>query len=161
MKCRRKKNFLFFCGIIIFLLTPLVSYAYGLETGFGKIILENVPIGINYSMRDNAKFPLTIKNTGDKKVTLKIEVLIPQKDEIQKGYEAIPETNWIKLEKEEFVIPAKGEAETDVVISIPDEKKYLGKKFHAFIWSRTVEDNLGVGIKSKLLINTKETKKEL
>jgi hypothetical protein len=58
-------------GIVIALLIngvvyPHLSYAYGLRTGFGKVILENVPIGAEYSMRRNAQFPLIIENNSDR-----------------------------------------------------------------------------------------------
>lgn len=118
-------------------------------------MLNDIPAGVEYSMRRDAKFPLVIENNSDNTVELRIEVLIPQTNEIQKGYEPIPGAGWIKIEKDSFTIEPNGKAETDVIISIPDKKEYRGRKFHVFISSYTVGQSLGIGIKSKLLFSIK------
>ena len=138
------------------LLYPHPSQAYGLRTGFGKVALENVPMGVEYSMRKDSKFPLVIENNSDSVVDVKIEILVPEGDEVQEGYEPIPSADWIKLEKGSFTIEPNGKAETDVVISIPNKEEYRGRKFHVFIWSHTIGESLGIGIKSKLLFSVGE-----
>jgi len=110
-------------------------------------------------MRKDAKFPLVIKNESDKQIELKLEVLIPEENEVQDGYEAIPDAGWITLEKDSFIVEPGGEAETDVIISVPNNKEYLGRRFHVFIWSHTIGESLGIGIKSKLLFHTEEAEK--
>lgn len=132
---------------------PSQSEAYGLRTGFGKVILENVPMDTEYSMRRDSKFPLVIENNSDSAVEIKVEVLAPEGNEVQKGYEPIPSTEWVKLEKDSFKIDPGASAETDVVIRIPYKEEYQGRKFHVFIWSHTVGESLGIGIRSKLLFS--------
>lgn len=133
-------------------------YADGLRTGFGKVILEDIPMGRTYSMRKDAKFPLRIKNESDRTVNLKVEVLVPDESDVQQGYEPIPETRWISLEKNQFVIGPNDTAETDVLIDIPNDSKYSGRKFHVFIMSYTTGESLGIGLKSKLLFSVGEAK---
>lgn len=144
--------------LAICVLHSSLSYAYGLKTGFGKVILENVPLGETYSMRKDSNFPLIVKNESPGQIKLKLEVLIPEESEVQEGYEAIPDKGWITLEKDMFTVEPGGEAETDVVIRVPDDEEYLGRKFHVFIWSHTIEESLGIGIKSKLLFKVTEEK---
>lgn len=141
------------------LLYPNLAHAYGLKTEFGKVVLNDIPVGVEYSMSKDSKFPLVIENNSDNEVELKIEVLVPQADEVQKGYEPIPDAGWIKLEKNSFIIKPNGKAQTDVIISIPDKKEYRGRKFHVFISSRTVGQSLGIGIKSKLLFSVEAAAK--
>lgn len=141
------------------LLCPQAAHAYGLRTGFGKVALENVPMGVEYSMRKDSKFPLVLENNSDSVVEVRIEVLVPQGDEVQQGYEPIPSTDWIRLEKNSFTIEPNGKAETDVIINIPNKEKYAGRKFHVFIWSHTVGESLGIGIRSKLLFSVENTAK--
>ena len=143
-------------AITIGILCPRLSYAYGLRTGFGKVILEDVPMNTEYSMRQDAQFPLVIENNSGKEIELQLEVLAPQKDEIQEGYEAIPDTGWIRLEQDSFVVEPYGKAETDVIILVPYNEEFLEKKFHVFIWSHTIGESLGIGLKSKLLITIAE-----
>lgn len=144
--------------LVIGMLCPHLCYGYGLRTGFGKVILENVPMGKVYSMRRDSEFPLVIKNESDRRLELKLEVLVPEQNEVQEGYEAIPEVSWVTLEKDSFTIEPGGEAETDVFIHIPYDERYLGRRFHVFIWSHTIGESVGIGIKSKLLFKIEEAK---
>ncbi|MFC1624618.1 hypothetical protein ACFL28_04830 [Candidatus Omnitrophota bacterium] len=153
IKVFKKTRFIVTMFLVVWILCPVPSYADGLRTGFGKVILENVPKGKEYSMRRDSKFPLIIENESDRTVELKIEVLVPEGEEIQEGYEAIPDADWITLEKEIFIIGPRAEAETDVMIHVPDDDDYLGRRFHVFIWSYTIGEAIGLGIKSKLLFN--------
>ena len=94
-------------------------------------------------------------------VLLKMELLFPEASELKEGFEAIPDLGWIKLDKAEFTGIKPGEAATtDVIISIPDDRQYQGKKYQVFIWSHTVGRSIGVGLKSKLLISIIEEAKE-
>lgn len=140
----------FISFLIIFSLMQF-SFAGGLTTGFGEVLVENLSLGKAYSMKKEAKFPLIITNTSNQKVDLKIELLLPQEGELKPGFKAIPDFNWIRLEQKEFVIEPNYSAKTDVFINIPNEQQYLGKKYQVFIWSHTVGKAIGVGLKSKLL----------
>jgi len=142
--------------LIVTALYPHTCRADGLRTGFGKVVLENVPIGKAYSMRRDSKFPLVIKNESSKSVNLRLEVLIPKAGEVQTGYEPLPDDKWITLENNNFTVEPNGEAETDVIINIPDDRQYLGRKFHVFILSCTTGESLGIGLKSKLLFSVGE-----
>jgi hypothetical protein len=64
---------------------------------------------------------------------------------------------WVSLAQLNFSnIQPRASAETDVVITIPADAQYKGKKYQVFIWSHTVGRKIGVGLKSKLLITIKE-----
>lgn len=142
-------------GILTVLFISLFSiqsaFAGGLSTAFGQVLVKNLPLGKDYSMETGAKTPLIITNTSNQKVNLKIEVLSPQESELKEDFEPIPDIAWIKLSQKEFVVEPNQSAKTDVIISIPDDKKYLGKKYQVFIWSHTVGRAIGVGLKSRLL----------
>jgi len=145
-------------GLLWYLLGSPEVYAGGLRTPFGKVTLKNIPPGDTYSMRSDAKFPMVIENTSDRKVQLQLDILAPEEEEVQEGYEPIPDVNWIKLEKDSFSLTAGKKAETDVTISVPDDSKYHGRKFHVFIWSHTIGESIGVGLKSKLLFSVANVK---
>lgn len=130
--------------------------AAGLSTGFSEVMLENLELGKVYSTKEVAGLPLAVVNTGDEAVDLKIELLLPQESELKEGFEPIPDLSWVKLEAIEFKgVEPQDAATTDVIISIPDDKKYQGKKYQVFIWSHTVGRMIGVGLKSKLLFTIK------
>lgn len=139
-----------FLLILIFCLSSHL-YAGGLSTTFGEVKLENLKIGEEYSMEETAEFPLVVQNTSDEQLALKVEVLYPKKEELKKGFEPIPDISWISLEKEEFTLKPQEKAKTDVIIKIPNDEKYAGKKYQVYLWSHTVGRSLGVGLKSRLL----------
>lgn len=131
------------------------AQAMGLQTYFARVLIENLNIGGTYSTQKLANLPLSVINTGEDAVNLKVETIIPAEGEIEKGYEPIPDKSWVTVQKDIFMdVTSKEPAITDVIITIPDDEQYLGKKFQAFIWSHTfVEQGIGfgVGLKSKLL----------
>lgn len=138
-------------GILLSFFFAQYAFAGGLSTTFGEVLVENLPLGKTYSMEKEGKLPLIITNTSREKVSLKIEVLSPQEGELKEDFEPIPDIDWIRLSQREFVVDPGRSARTDVVISVPDDKEYLGKKYQVFIWSHTVGRTIGVGLKSKLL----------
>jgi len=140
-----------FCALLCLLCCGTLDAA-GLTTGFSEVSLSDLKIGKSYSTKETAGLPLVVVNTGDEPIDLKVELLLPQPSELKEGFEPIPDLTWIKLEKTEFKdIKPNDAAMTDVVISIPDDARYSGKKYQVFIWSHTVGRRIGVGLKSKLL----------
>lgn len=138
------------------LLASFTVFAAGLSTGFSEVTLENLEIGKSYSTNEVAGLPLAVVNTGDRSIDLRAELLLPEKSELKEGYEAIPDLNWIELKQKEFFkIEPKQTATTDVVIHIPNDKQYKGKKYQVYIWSHTIGMQIGVGLKSRLLLSIK------
>ena len=143
-----------FTAIALCLVFCSSVFASGLSTGFSEVTLENLQTGKTYNTKDVANLPLTVVNTGKEPVDLKIELMMPAAQELKKGYEPIPDLSWIKLDKTQFNgIKPQDSAVCEVVIVIPDDAKYLGKKYQVFIWSHTFGTSVGVGLKSKLLLS--------
>lgn len=148
------------CAAIVFLILCAIclpAYAAGLTTDFSEVLLENLEPGKNYSTNDIADLPLSIVNTGREPVDLKMELLFPQAEELKPGFEPLPDLSWIKLVRPEFTNINPGmAASTDVLIFIPADAKYEGKKYQVFIWSHTIGKAIGVGLKSKLLFTVRK-----
>jgi len=145
--------------IILICITIILAqnaYAAGLSTTFGRVKVDNLSIGQAYSMQDEANTPFKIKNTSDFELEIKIDVLIPKESELIDGYEPIPDTSWIELEENNFILSQKTEASIDIIIDIPNEEEYRGKKYQVYLWSRTLGGAIAVGLKSKLLISIAE-----
>ena len=103
----------------------------GLQTKFSMVTLENLEPGESYNTRELVNLPLVVRNTGDEKATVKVDVKIPQmsKGMAENHYEAIPSTSWIHIQQEELEIDAGGTAGTDVIITVPDDDRYLNKRY--------------------------------
>lgn len=146
------KRLLFYIVFLNLLFTLSSSgYAGGLTTTFGEVKVENLKIGKQYSLEETAEFPLIVQNTSDQEIELKVEVLYPKEKELKKDFAPIPDTSWISLEKDHFILAPGEEAKTDVIINIPDDKEYQGRKYQVYLWSHTIGRSLGVGLKSRLL----------
>ena len=148
-------------AIVFSTVTPL--YAGGLRTTFGEVVMENVKIGESYSTTRMVNMPLKVMNTSNMELKLLMEILKPREEELKEGYEIIPSTDWIKLDKYGYFVKPSEEAISDVVITIPNDEQYMGKKFQAYIWSHTVGGEgfvLAVGLKSRLLIHISSSKEK-
>jgi hypothetical protein len=130
-----------------------ISSASGIRTRFGEITVENLRIDNRYSMRELAGLPLAIENDSDNEIVMQIDVLAPSANELKPGYEAIPDISWIKIEKTMLTIGPHMQGETDVIISIPNESKFEGRRYQVYLWSHTVGEFIGLGLKSRLLFS--------
>lgn len=134
------------------------AYSGGIGTKLGEVWLDNVRYGVQFSLRESLNMPLRITNKSVKPVEMKIEVWInkPGDHDLKEGYGPLPDASWVSLEKEFFPRVEPGaDAETDVLISIPKDKKYLGKKYQFYVWARTTGglSNINVGVMSRFLVS--------
>ena len=142
--------------ILIVIFIPQIAHARaGLSTSWGEVILRNVAIGLSYNTRELLNLPLRVTNTGDMSIDIQVEIIAPGAGSLKDDYEVIPSTGWIKLGQEYFTIAPKENAVTDVIISIPDDEKYLGKKYQFHIYSHSTGSVgfMGLGLMSRVLLN--------
>ncbi|MFH1784293.1 MAG: hypothetical protein ABH868_05305 [bacterium] len=127
----------------------------GLSTSWGEVILRNVAIGQSYNTRELLNLPLRVTNNGDIDLEIQAEILAPSEVSLKDDYEVIPSTSWIKLGQEYFNIGPQESAVTDVIITIPDDEKYLGKKYQFHIYTHSVGSIgfMGLGLMSRVLLN--------
>lgn len=127
--------------------------AGGISTPFGKVIIENLTIGKTYSTAKLSDTSLTVKNSSEGNIGLEMEIFKPLQDrELPAGCEPIPDTSWIRLDKYSFNIAPGEEAKTNVIISIPDNEAYRGKKYMVYILSRTTEGSIRMALESALVL---------
>lgn len=153
---------------LIFLTGSAVHAKSGLQTKFGLVTIENLQPGETYNTREVASLPLVIKNTGDEKTQVKIEILSPDPKSpsiVQNGYEPIPDLSWIKLSRDEFPIEVGANEGADVLVTVPNDDKYLGKKYQVDLLTRSVTNKfMAVALRSSLrftVASRRLTKEEL
>ena len=143
---------------------PQSTTAGGLSTQLGEVVVTNLQIGQTYNLRELANLQITVRNTGEDVVNLKMDVLKPETRELRQGAAAIPDISWVTLSQDSFTVGGKQPASSDIIISIPDDPQYLGKKFQVIIWSHTVGDGstfMEVGLKSRIIFTTDTVKADL
>lgn len=110
--------------------------AAGLSSPCASMYLGNLKIGQTYSLQKLLGYPFSVTYKGGSMVDLKIE-LLNETTTTADGYEPLPDFNWIKIEKTNFSLDPGQTAETDIFITIPDDEKYLGKKYMVNIYPQT------------------------
>lgn len=129
--------------------TPLE--AGGLTSGFAKVVVENLQPGRTYRA---SKFfqRIIVINTTDNPAQMTMQLVRPSPSDVDPGYEPVPDVTWGVLEKDRFDVGPWGEAHSDLLITVPYDKKYLGKKYQIHVWTRAEGlTNVAVGLMHKLL----------
>jgi len=133
--------------------------AGGLSTQLGEAVIENLQIGQIYNLNRLANLRLIVTNTSEYNVDLRMDVLLPVGSELKDGSEPVPDTSWVKLSQDTFVLGPNEKASSDIIISIPDDSRYLGKKYQVTIWSHTLGGggggmSLAYGLKTRIFFTT-------
>jgi hypothetical protein len=140
-----------------------VAEAGGLSTQLGEVVIENLQIGQSYDLKQLANLSLIVTNTSDFGVNLKMDILQPDSAELRLGSQQIPDTSWVDLSQDFFTLGAGEQAESKITLSIPEDEKYLGKKYQVNIWSHTLGgENSGMflayGLKTRIIFTTDTVK---
>ncbi len=162
----RRIGFFFALGLILAAVAtiPDTSLAGGLRTQLGEVVIENLQIGQTYNLKDLANLQLIVTNSGEAQVDLQMETLVPDTGELRQGATAIPDLSWIALSQDLFKLEPNQNAISDIIISIPDDVQYLGKKYQVNIWSHTLGGgsvNVAVGLNSRIIFTTDTVKADL
>ncbi|MBU2528464.1 hypothetical protein KKF70_03640 [bacterium] len=137
------------------LLFSSLAFAVNIRTPFVSVSASGVVPGEAYSLKAHGLRTLKIYNKGAEKITVKFSIA---PGGVEKNYEAAPDVKWISFEKNSVDIAAGAFAETDVIINVPDEKKFYGRSFSAVILSAGVGGNISAGLRSKLYFTTVKKK---
>ena len=156
----KMKKSIWFYGLVIVLLMSINlpwANAFGIRTKFGLVVVENLQPGQTYNIRKLVGLPLRVVNASDKQVNIKIDLKKPNPEQeegmVAKHFEPIPDLSWIKLSRDFFVVDPGHAADAEVLVTIPDDDKYLGKRYQVNIHSRTIGKRfINVGLMSKLRI---------
>ena len=127
-----------------------------LSTTLGEILLRNLQPGTTYHLTSMVQLPLTLNYEGDHPITLKLDPVLPDVNEGKAGFEPIPNLNWIGVEPSSFDIQSSSTVYSNVTIALPEDASLRGKKFIAYIWSKSLSKegavSVGVGVKSRILL---------
>lgn len=137
--------------LVCTLLFPAVALAkFGIDPG--KVYIDNLYPGAE------ADVPITIYNQNDYATTFLVRTSQP--DYTETGYEPFPHLDWVSIRPEQVTIDAHKNSEIMVVIIMPEDARYSGKK--AEVWVRFKEQEkpdsgemIQVEIATRLLISTR------
>lgn len=76
-------------------------------------------------------------NEGDGAVEVETSVQAPPGSGLRPGYEPIPDPGWIRVLPARSRLPEGGGMARDIIVSVPDDPRWVGRRFQAVIASRT------------------------
>ena len=135
------------------LLVPATARAgFGIDPG--KVFIDNLYPGAQ------ADVPVTIYNQNTYDATFQVRVRQP--DYTEEGYEPLPYPGWVTITPDSLTIEAGGEEEVLVIIAMPPDADYSGKKCE--VWVTFAEQGssgmVRIEIASRFLITTRIEAKE-
>ena len=147
-----------FLSFFILFIICNIALAGGLSTRFIQAKLKGLTPGETYSVEKKTGQLLIINNTTESKVDIGIKPEIPIAGTLVSGYEPIPDLSWVVIKKSYFKnIGSNKSAKTDILVTIPPGKEYLGKKYQVYIYSHTAgKETMRMGIMSRILIEIEE-----
>lgn len=148
-------------GCVLGLTSP--CSAGGLKCSIGEVVIENLSIGQTHSLEELAALLLTITNTGELPVTVKVEPTIPEGSDLRYGASAIPDLSWASVDRETFVLAPNESERVNMSIRIPDERQLLGQKYQVNFWSHTLPqpgDFVACGLSSRVVFSINPARAE-
>ena len=134
---------------------PLAA-AGGLRCSLGEVVVENLQLGRTYSLKSLANLPLALTNTGDRPVRVAVVSLVPDSGELRLGAEAVPNAAEAWATPETLSIGAGATRTVELMLSIPDDTKRLGRKYEVLFWSHSLAEPgemLAFGLKSRVIFS--------
>ena len=171
MRLRKRNGYALGCQTLtaIALATAIVSCfagaaeSGGLSCSVGEVVIENLKIGQTYSLKALANLPLSVTNTGSKPVTVRVEPLVPALTETKQGAEPIPALSWAKAVPDSFELAPQETKAVEMILSIPEDEAYFGKKFQVNFWSHTLAkagEFLAYGLSSRVIFTVDRVREE-
>ncbi len=119
------KKYRLFTAIALVCL-PTKAFALGITVSPGDYTIDNIKIGQAYDLSKMSK-PLSVHYRGGQQMDVSVSAVPPSMP--KDGYEVIPDTSWVILNRN--IAPAlPGEVvEFNPVIAVPNDERYLGKKY--------------------------------
>ena len=122
--------------VILFCHSQLL--AGGVSLKFANIILENLQPGQVYSMLESKKLPFVVVNKLNSQCEIEAEVSAPSMNDVKDGYEPIPDPSWVNIVPSKFALGPAEEGKGDVLIYVPEDKKYSGRHYQVMLSAKRV-----------------------
>jgi|CXWL01.1.fsa_nt_gi hypothetical protein len=153
---KKKRRLLALTGTLAALGLGLVRTAeakIGLGARFGDVILEGAQPGRTYNLREASKVPFGIENRGDAETEVIVEFARPMKAEMSENYEVVPDLSWFKAMPDRMRIPAKGLGFFDLIMTVPDDPKLVGRHFQVMLNARSNGGLFGVMVTNRIRVS--------
>ncbi len=126
-------------GIVLFVSVVSAREKRSLTSEFSDVILSGLKPGMIYSILKEKNVPYRVFNNSEQEADVEVVVEKPRPSQLKQGYEPIPDVSWVKVVPTRFHLKQGEGTKCDVIISVPDDKKYANRHFQAMLVTQTVE----------------------
>ncbi len=135
----RRKKMIKITGLILIVLSSAVgAWSATLTVNYADLTMEELQPGIPASLLQRTGSALGINNTDTLGDNIYFEVLVPNKNQLKKGYEPIPSVSWLKPERSSAWIKANQTENLDLIVYAHYDPKLFGRKFQAILSAYTL-----------------------
>jgi hypothetical protein len=132
----------------------------GLSVTYADMTLNNLKVGATYNLKDLIGYPFKVSYRGERNVGITIDVIVPPKNLIRKeGIDPVPDISWIKVLTNHFLLQPGESGNTDILLTIPDDKKLMGKTYQITLNTHTDSTGggiIGIGVNTSLVLKIAE-----
>lgn len=131
----------------LFLLSAArLLWAGGLSLPYAEFRVERLVPGYTYTgSRDVLKDQYAITNKMDETIDVGVSAYVPSPEQLQKGYEAIPDASWFVFANPYFSAEPTQRGSTEFYVSIPKDPALAGRKFQVQLVAQTLGSPSGSG----------------
>ncbi len=98
------------------------------------LYLKDIPVGKSYDVRNEQKKAIRIANFGQDVLEMQLgSVEWEKRLHMPEGYEPIPNPEWVVFKSSNVKVDGEAIEQTRMIIKIPDEPQYKGKKYAALV----------------------------
>ncbi len=138
-------------GVVVgVLLAPAAAQAaFGIDPG--KVYVDNLYPGAQ------GEFPITVYNQNDYEATFVVKARTPDYTAEDEGYDVLPYLEWITVSPERVTIGASDTEDVLVIVAMPEDADYSGKKSEVWIsfMEEGTEGMVKIEICARIFISTR------
>ena len=125
--------------LLSIILTAIPVYGAGISTLDVSVDIGQINRGATYSMFERTGHPFRVNYDGTRMLNIAVSAEKPAAG--NDGYEPIHDPSWIKIIKGSFTLAPGEEAQTDVLVKIPED--CAPGKYYAYLYPRQAENSIG------------------
>lgn len=127
-----------FGGFIMISALTVEGFCDSIKTPFVDVNVNDVPLGIETQIRGPHSRGYLILNNASEDVVIHISAAIPSFHELKNQAEPIPDPSWVRFSQQDLRVPKNGQAETEVFVLVPKERRYEKRRFQAIIRAESI-----------------------
>ena len=140
---------------------PVRAPATGVAFAPAIALVTRVPLGATVNLATDANQPFIVDNRGPDTAEVNLRGVEPVAGGMplwEYGYEPIPDPSWVRCAPDSVGLGV-GQTQVEVVITVPDEAQYAGRKFVAGVrlgLGSSEGSGAGLAMCARLLIETQD-----